>query len=133
MKYLLDTHVFLWTTGQSNKLPANVRLVIEDAENDIFISAVVFWEIAIKTRRGKLDIGGRSADELMGRAETMGFLRIGIEPDEAATYDRLKEDTHFDPFDRMLIWQAISRKMVLVSADSEFKRFKKEGLKLLCK
>lgn len=133
MKYLLDTHVFLWTTGQSHKLPANVRSVIEDADNDVIISAVVFWEIAIKTRRGKLDVGGRSAEELIGRAETMGFQLIGIESGEAATYDRLKEDTHFDPFDRMLIWQAISRKMVLVSGDVEFKRFAPDGLKLLWK
>ncbi len=93
----------------------------------------VFWEIAIKARRGKLDIGGRSAEELMGRAESMGFQLIGIEPAEAATCDRLKENTHFDPFDRMLICQAISRKMVLVSGDAQFTRFVPNGLKLLWK
>lgn len=54
-------------------------------------------------------------------------------PDEAATYGNLTEETHNDPFDRMLIWQAISRKLVLVSGDSEFKRFKKDGLRLLWK
>lgn len=133
MRYLLDTHTFLWTTGQSQKLPAKARSVIEDADNDIFVSAVVFWEIAIKTRRGKLDIGGRSADELIGQAETMGLRLIAIEPHEAATYDKLEENTHFDPFDRMLIWQAIRRDMILISKDPEFEKFKSDGLSLLWK
>lgn len=133
MRYLLDTHVFLWTTGQSHRLPPNVRSIIEATDNEVFISAIVFWEIAIKTRRGKLDIGGRSAEELIGRAETMGFQLIGIEPHEAATYGRLQENTHYDPFDRMLIWQAILGGMTLISSDSEFKRFAADGLKVLWK
>jgi len=133
MRYLLDTHVFLWATGQSHKLPANIRTVIEDEANGVFVSAIVFWEIAIKTRLGKLDIGGRSALELLGLAQTMGFQLVGVEPDEAATFDQLEENTHFDPFDRMLIWQAICRNTTLISGDSEFKRFEKHGLKLLWK
>lgn len=133
MRYLLDTHVFLWATGQSHKLPASIRNAIEDEANSVFVSAIVFWEIAIKTRLGKLDIGGRSAKELLGFAQKMGFHLIGVEPDEAATFDKLEENTHFDPFDRMLIWQAICRDLTLVSGDSEFKRFVKHGLKLLWK
>lgn len=133
MIYFLDTHVFLWAVGQSHKLPANIRTVIEDEANGVFISAIVFWEIAIKTRLGKLDIGGRTAKELLGLAQTMGFQLVGVEPDEAATFDQLEENTHFDPFDRMLIWQAICRNITLVSGDSEFKRFEKHGLKLLWK
>ncbi len=63
----------------------------------------------------------------------MGFTPISLTPVEAATYGNLAEDTHFDPFDRMLIWQAIGRKMVLISKDSNFKRFSKDGLELLWK
>jgi PIN domain nuclease of toxin-antitoxin system len=133
MRYLLDTHVFLWATGQSHKLPANIRTVIDDEANGVFVSAIVFWEIAIKTRLGKLDIGGRSALELLGLAQTMGFQLIGVEPDEAATFDQLEENTHLDLFDRMLIWQAISRKLTLISSDSKFWHFTPDGLKLLCK
>ncbi len=131
MRYLIDTHVLLWATGQSHRLPKNVTAIIENMENDVFVSAVTFWEIAIKTRRGKLDIGGRSAEELLRRASSMELQVIDIQPVEAATCDRLREDTHFDPFDRMLIWQAISRKMTLISGDAEFKRFVPDGLKLL--
>jgi PIN domain nuclease of toxin-antitoxin system len=63
----------------------------------------------------------------------MDFQLIALESEEAASHQRLIEATHFDPFDRMLIWQAISRKMILVSGDAEFKRFKPDGLKLLWK
>jgi PIN domain nuclease of toxin-antitoxin system len=131
MRYLLDTHVFLWTTAQSHRLPENIKSLIEDPKNDIVVSSVSFWEIAIKVRRGRLDIGGRSAEDLIGSSQKMGFQSIGIDPEEAATYDRLTEDTHFDPFDRMLVWQAIQRNLTLISADSTLKRFKKDGLKLV--
>ncbi len=133
MNCLLDTHVFLWATGQSKKLPAKVAAKIMDIGNDVFVSAVTFWEIAIKVRAGKLDIGKNKPDDLPKRALDMGFLLIGLSPEESATMGQLAEDTHFDPFDRMLIWQAISRKLTLISRDREFERFKADGLKLLWK
>ena len=133
MRLLLDTHVFLWAAGLSTKLPENVKAAIADTDNDVFVSSVSFWEISIKSSRGKLDIGDRTTLDLLGIAQEMGFPLIGLEPLEAASYDRLAEDSHFDPFDRMLIWQAISRDISLVSADAEFRRFKPFGLKLLWK
>jgi len=133
MKYLLDTHIFLWATGQSKRLPSSVAATISDLKNDVFVSAVSFWEIAIKVRTGKLDIGKNKPGELPTRALDMGFLLLGLLPEETATMGQLAEDTHFDPFDRMLIWQAISRKMILVSGDPEFSRFVPDGLRLLWK
>ena len=133
MKYLLDTHVILWATGQSNKLPKTVAKTITDLKNDVFVSAVSFWEIAIKVRTGKLDIGKYKAGEMPARALDMGFLLLGLLPEETATMGQLAEETHFDPFDRMLIWQAIQRDLTLVSGDPEFKKFKSDGLKLLWK
>ncbi|CAN5371857.1 type II toxin-antitoxin system VapC family toxin [soil metagenome] len=133
MKYLLDTHVFLWATGQSKKLPAKVAAAITDTNNDVFVGSVTFWEIAIKVRIGKLDIGGNKPSDLPARALDMGFSLLGLSPKETSTMGQLAENTHFDPFDRMLIWQAISRKMILVSGDPEFSRFVPDGLKLLWK
>lgn len=98
---------------------------------EVFVSAVSLWEIAIKTRIGKMDLGGVSTDDLIPLASEMGIATLSLIPNEAVTYVKFKESTHNDPFDRMLIWQAISRKMVLVSGDSEFKRFAADGLKLL--
>lgn len=97
------------------------------------MSAVSFWEIAIKVRKGKLDIGKNKPGDLPTRALDMGFLLLGLLPEEAATMGQLAEDTHFDPFDRMLIWQAISRQMTLVSGDRGFGRFREDGLRLLWK
>ncbi len=131
MKYLLDTHAFIWTLSAPEKIPSKVRKVIEDPENEVFISSVSFWEIAIKVRSKRLAPVGRATSSTVEAAESMGFLAIPLTPVEAATHGDLTEDTHFDPFDRMLIWQAIQRELILVSGDSEFKKFKADGLRLL--
>ena len=131
MKYLLDTHTFLWKLAEPGKITAKVFKATKDPDNEVYLSAISLWEIAIKTRRRKLDLGGVSNGELIELAGKMGIVTIALSPEEAATYGELTENTHFDPFDRMLVWQAISRKLTLVSADSTLKRFKKDGLKLL--
>lgn len=131
MQYLLDTHAFLWATGKSQLLPRKITSVLRDPNNEVFVSAVSFWEIAIKVRAGKLDIGSNKPDDLPTRAIEMGMTLIPLDPHESATMGRLAENTHFDPFDRMLIWQAISRKLVLVSKDTSFQRFAADGLELL--
>lgn len=133
MKYLLDTHTFLWTISGSEKIPEHTRGVICDAENDVYVSSVSLWEISIKTRLRKLDLGAIGVDDLIGLSEEMSFQLIGLSPEEAVTYGRLEEDSHFDPFDRMLIWQALHRKMTVISKDAAFSKFVPHGLKLLWK
>jgi len=113
------------------KLPKKARQAIEDRSNQTFVSAIALWEITIKVRIGKLDLG--SDDDLITAAVNAGMELLPLTPEEAATYGGLSERTHNDPFDRMLSWQAISRNLVLVSSDPEFKKFKKDGLKLLWK
>lgn len=132
MKLLLDTHTFIWAISQKRKLPANAISAIEDPENEVFISAVTFWEIAIKIRIKKLEPIGSYGD-LVGTAENTGFHPIPLTPTEALTSFQLAQNTHFDPFDRMLIWQAITRDMSLVSGDTALKRFTSDGLRLLWK
>ena len=133
MKFLLDTHTFIWKVGDSGRVPRSVYAATENPANEVFISAVSLWEIAIKTRKGKLDLGDVDSGDLIALARKMGIGTINLSPEEAATSSNLTEDTHFDPFDWMLIWQAISRKMTLVSGDPEFSRFKADGLRLLWK
>lgn len=131
MNFLLDTHTFLWTVLQPKRLPPSALTAVQDPGNAIFVSAVTLWEISIKARLGKIDLISLTTDDLIPSALQMGFALIGLSPEEAVTQGDLTENTHFDPFDRMLIWQAISRKLTLVSGDKEFKRFAKDGLKLL--
>lgn len=133
MKLLLDTHTFIWSVSDPCKLAHLAASAIQSPENDVFVSAVSFWEIAIKIRVGKLDPVGRDDRSLVEVAESTGIRTMSLTPEEAATYGNLTENTHNDLFDRMLIWQAITRKMTLVSADSHFRHFVPEGLKLLWK
>ena len=131
MNYLLDTHTFLWTIAKSKNLSGVASKAIKTPDNEIFVSAVSLWEIAIKSRIGKLDLGGIEPEELLNSAEKMEFQLIGLSPEESSTYSNLKEPTHKDPFDRMLVWQSIQRKMILISKDQEFSKFIEYGLKLL--
>ncbi len=131
MRLLLDTHTFLWAVSKPSMLPARSLRAIEDKANLVFISAVSLWEITIKVRTGKLQLGWD--DDLITAALNAGIEPLPLTADEAATYGDLAESTHNDPFDRMLIWQAIQRDLTLVSGDAEFDRFEDGGLKLLWK
>ncbi|MEQ1763662.1 MAG: type II toxin-antitoxin system VapC family toxin [Pyrinomonadaceae bacterium] len=133
MRLLLDTHAFLWSFSQPKKLPKIARDAIEDQSNEVFVSAVSFWEISIKVSIGKLEPVGKHPAEAVEVARSLGFNPIPLLPEVAASYGNLTENTHFDPFDRMLIWQAISQRLTVVSGDSDFSKFKKDGLKLLWK
>ena len=131
MKYLLDTHAFLWTVCGSRNIPKMTRSAIRNPDNDVYVSSVSFWEIALKARLGKLDLGSIKTDDLIGLSEEMGMELISLAPEEAVSYGKLEESSHFDPFDRMLIWQAIGRSLTMISKDSEFGKFVPHGLKLL--
>lgn len=131
MNYLLDTHTFLWSIGQSYNLPERVIKELKNPKNEVYVSAVTFWEISIKTRIKKLDLEGVSIHDLIPLAKTMDFQCIDLTAEEASTYVNLQEDTHNDPFDRILIWQCICRNLTMISKDSAFERFKAYGLRLL--
>jgi PIN domain nuclease of toxin-antitoxin system len=107
--------------------------MLQDPASEVLLSAVSLWEISIKARLGKLTLQNLKIRDLAPFAQRMGMSLIPLEPEEAASQSKLKEDTHSDPFDRMLIWQAISRDLPLVSGDSDFQLFKPDGLKLIWK
>lgn len=133
MKLLLDTHAFLWSYSDRRRLAVVARKAIADPDNEVFVSAVTFWEISIKIRIGKLQPVGAHPADMVKVARTLGFGPIPLSPEEAASYRGLTEATHNDPFDRMLAWQAICGDLVLVSRDPEFEVFKPSGLKLIWK
>lgn len=112
MRLLLDTHVFLWAVTGSRLLNADVRRMIEAAE-EVYVSAASIWEVAIKARLGKIE-----ADpfELAAAIEASGFLELPVKAVHAAGVARL-ELHHNDPFDRLLIAQALTEPLKLVTAD----------------
>ncbi len=128
--YLLDTHSFLWSIFETSRLSIPVRSILSNGKNTIYVSAVSFWEISLKFGLGKLELEN-TPEQLPALAKQMGFLTLPIEPEEVASFYRLPKIAHKDPFDRMLIWQAISRNLILLSKDKQFEQYSQYGLKIL--
>ena len=132
MIYLLDTHTFIWATLQTNNLSKNSKEIISDRNNEICVSTVSFWEISLKTRLKKFSFENINIKEFPLYAGNMGFTIIDMQEKETITFhELLLKKNHKDPFDRMLIWQAITRNMTMISKDGFFDQYKKDGLKLI--
>jgi len=114
---LLDTHSLLWTLVAPEKLPANVLGVIADPGNEIYVSTISFWEIALKFSTGKLEMTGCIPDDLVGGAREMGLTLCAPTAEESAGFHRLPRVAHKDPLDRMLAWQCMQRRWTLITRD----------------
>ena len=119
MRVLLDTHAFLWWVEDSPHLSATAHRVIEDEANDIIVSAASAWEIATKYRLGKLPEAEAVATDIAGCITNEGFEALAISVSDAERAGRLP-GIHRDPFDRILIAQALGHDMAIVSVDAEF-------------
>lgn len=117
---LLDTHTFLWFEGNNAKLPIEVREEIETNE-DVFVSIVSFWEIAIKESIGKMNLTA-SITELMEDCAGLGFSILPINGRHLNQLTKLQW-IHRDPFDRLLICQAQTENLTIVTADANIKRY----------
>ena len=131
MSYLLDSHALIWAIIDPGKLSAKVRGILEDTDNRVLVSSVNFWEISLKYSLGKLDLQGIVPEQLPEITKQTGFEFIELLPDEAATYHQLDASWHRDPFDRMLIWQAIQNKLTIISKDSLVTKYKSVGLRVI--
>jgi len=119
MKILLDTHSFLWFIGGDENLSSTARTLIEDVNNDAFLSVVSLWEIAIKISLGRLQLA--QAFEIF-IPQQLSLNRIGL---LGITISHMAKVAvlpfyHRDPFDRLLIAQALIEQMPIVSRDPEF-------------
>lgn len=114
MRLLLDTHTFLWWVEDSPRLPKRFRAAIAEPENDVFVSSVTVWEIAIKKRTGRIILSGGIVEEIRSH----GFQPLPITVGHAEAVEQLPA-IHRDPFDRMLVAQAIAEGLVLLSVDSQ--------------
>ena len=132
MKLLLDTHALLWSIIEPERLSPTAHAAITDPAALVAVSAISFWEIAIKTALGKLSLSGTTPEALVDAAQQQGFDLLPLDPRLAASFTRLPVDPqHRDPFDRMLVWQAISLGYTLVSRDRKIAASPIEGLRLL--
>ena len=131
MRCLLDSHSFLWSIFDPVKLSKLARETIRDRENEVAVSVVTFWEISLKYAIGKLDLVNVKPEDLPSVTEETGMDILQLTPQEAASFHNLPRIAHKDPFDRLIIWQAIQQKMTLISKDKEFKDYRQAGLKIL--
>ena len=122
MRLLLDTHVLLWSLDELHRLPADVRAAIVDPGNAIFVSAVVAWEIAIKVSIGKLPARADVGVWLPAHMAIASFVTLPISMDHATAVEHLPRH-HGDPFDRMLIAQAMMESLTIVTNDRQFERY----------
>ena len=117
MRILLDTHALLWWLAGSSRLPKTWRKSLQDGSVPVHVSAASIWEISVKSSIGKLSITMPRKVTLAGLAKACGFADLPIDARHAAAVADLPMH-HADPFDRLLIAQAIVEKMTLVTADS---------------
>ena len=122
MQALLDTHAFLWWVTDSRRLSETAHRAISDEANEVLISAVSAWEITTKHRLGKLPGADLIAADVTGAIANQGFGELAITVEAAARAGALPGH-HRDPFDRMLIAQALARDLVLISIDPLFDRY----------
>jgi len=116
---LLDTHAFLWWLNDDPKLTDQARTALEDPTTLVYVSAVSIWEIAIKVKLGKFDLGEIDPVEEIAAND---FLELPVTARHAHAAGALPRH-HDDPFDRMLIAQARLEDLVLVSHDTKFKDY----------
>ena len=119
MRLLLDTHALLWWLTDDSRLSRAAYRAIEDAANDVLVSATSAWEIAIKYQSGKLPEAAPVTNDLASVLLLEGFEPLPITVDDGLRAGALP-DHHRDPFDRMLIAQAISHNLTLISNETIF-------------
>lgn len=122
MRYLLDTHVWLWLLAEPERLEARLRDRLADPATDLVLSAASSWEIAIKYERGRLPLPESPATYVPSRMRRSGTTGLAVEHAHAVQVASLI-DHHRDPFDRMLVAQAQVEDLSIVTADPVFEAY----------
>lgn len=118
VRYLLDTHVFLWLLGQPSAVPEPVRGDLARPENDLLVSAVSAMEVATKVRLGKLDTARHLVDTWAARLRDLKATELVLSSEHALLAGSLSW-SHRDPFDRLLVAQALVENITLVTSDRQ--------------
>ena len=122
MRYLLDTHCFLWHFREPARLSAGARAVLADPSVALWLSTASIWEIVIKERSGKLTLPEPVSDFVDTRVTAIGCAVLAIEQPHLRVLASL-DMHHRDPFDRMLVAQAIVERLTIVSGDPQLRNY----------
>ena len=127
MKFLLDTHTFLWAISDSSLLSKKALLNIENPENEIFLSSASAWEIFIKHSLGKLDLKKDPENLIQEEMQIGNYKSLEIKINHIFRLKKLPQ-IHKDPFDRILICQANVEDLIIITNDPLIKKYKAKTL-----
>ena len=122
MKLLLDTHVVLWALQDSPRLPLYIREQILEESNEIYVSAMSLYEIAIKHKKSP-DKFPYTADEIREYCQRAGFIFLSLSLDTIHVYEQYDFSKHLDPFDQILVAQSVCNNMRLITHDEKLKSY----------
>lgn len=125
--YLIDTHIFIWAILESPKLSEKILKILKDTDNQIYVSQISLFEIAIKQRLNKLPNFDISINDLIEKIELVDFQILPIKNEHINAYHAIPlMDDHRDPFDRLLIATVFQEEIPLISADEKFKKYQSQ-------
>jgi len=127
LKVLLDTHVFLWAVSDPIRLSSKAQEKIQDARNEVLLSVISIWEIAVKASRGKLAVPRPAVPWAHRQLVRHRIALLEIEVSHLAALERLPWH-HRDPFDRLLVAQCLEEGAALLTVDQELHRYEVEIL-----
>jgi PIN domain nuclease of toxin-antitoxin system len=127
MKVLIDTHTFLWALLHDHRLTSKAKQILRSDEHELVFSLVSLWEIAIKIKTGKLNTIGSSVAYIRDEMNAYGMELLPIRYEHILQLESLPHH-HSDPFDRLLIAQAITESLPILTGDKAFKDY---GVKLI--
>jgi PIN domain nuclease of toxin-antitoxin system len=122
MRYLLDTHVWLWSLFETKRIASKAMRLLEDPKNEVYLSVASLWEVAIKYGKGTLELPLPPATCFARSIENKRRTSLAIEPRHVLATVEL-ERRHADPFDRLLVAQAMEEGMVLVTHDTQLRQY----------
>lgn len=122
MRLLLDTHALLWFDADPARLSPRATRLLRDRNNQVYVSAITAWELAIKNRLGKLPLASPLLNSYHSSLARYGFVALPLSSDHALAERSLSHDYN-DPFDRALVAQAAHEKLSLLSRDARLAQF----------
>lgn len=122
MKLLLDTHVVLWALEDSPRLPLYIRDLIVDENNEIYVSAMSLFEIAIKHKKQPTSMP-YSAEQIKNYCQRAGFIFLSLSLDTISAFEKHDFSMHLDPFDQILVAQSVCNNMKLITHDEKLKLY----------
>ena len=122
MRVLVDSNVLYWYLGDRAKLTPRVLKLLDDGSNDLYVSSVSLWELSIKVAKGKLTVPGNSIRSFYEQVDRIGITILTVTKGHILRTASLPHH-HRDPFDRMIVAQALEESLTILTADSDIPKY----------